>query len=180
MSLMQLKRDFQAARGDPLLQTTSLKLHDLLPPSIFGMLDTDYQMNLVRCTDHLLDQVENVRCECNTGNAHAAAAGGSEEDSMNYTGHSYTASKVGMPGGVEVTLLIEGTKWVNPMFSAPIPKPGVAMVSRNSVLNSTTIISVNQCGSFFKELTDIPDVDIKADKGMAELQVQLSEFFFFA
>jgi hypothetical protein len=117
--------------------------------------------------------------ECRAGNAHggqASGEGGVVQKSL--TGHCYAGVDVWlkskMPDGSPKirTTLLEGTKWVSPMFAAISAESMKGRkLCRNACLDAPTLQSCNQLGSLLLELTKITSINPKLDVGSTNLQI---------
>jgi hypothetical protein len=112
-----------------------------------------------------------------TGNARGGQASGTSNIMERpLTGHCYTgidyymkASAAGEPPRIRTTLL-EGTKWVKPMFATNNTKTK-SKIFRNACLDCPTLQNVNQLSALLMELTKIPSVNPTMDLGCSELQI---------
>jgi hypothetical protein len=177
-------------------------LDEFLDPHLFGGMETSERVDLVKGWHNVLSQVDKLYCYCNTGestcsvlffirfvfvfihecragNAHggqASGEGGVVQKSL--TGHCYAGVDVWlkskMPDGSPKirTTLLEGTKWVSPMFAAISAESMKGRkLCRNACLDAPTLQSCNQLGSLLLELTKITSVNPKLDVGSTNLQI---------
>jgi hypothetical protein len=120
-------------------------------------------------------QVESVRAHSNIGFARAAQAG--VEMSQNLCGHSYPGTIYTFRGEdgrpVEIRCILEGTKWVNPMFEHPILSGHVDLVSDfprlmgNAKVAPAMLQPLNMLANVLEKLTDLSPDDI----GTAKMEI---------
>jgi hypothetical protein len=148
----------------------------MFPCFAAGLTTTD-KVDFLKGMHSLLGEIENIHSYCNTGNAHGGqASGGNDIGQRSLTGHCFTGLDYylkcsGTTEPLVRTTLLEGTKWVKPMFATSTEKMSGAKICRNACLDCPTIQMVNQLSSLLMELTKIPEVTPTLDLGCAELQI---------
>ncbi len=144
-------------------------------------LTTAAKVELLKAVHCLLGEIDNIHCYCNTGNAHGGQASGAEDAGQrSLTGHCFTGLdyylKTSDNNPRICTTLLEGTKWVKPMFATTVDKMQGSKICRNACLDCPTLQTVNQLSSLLMELTKIPEVTPTLDIGCAELQIMQGTF----
>lgn len=167
MAIVRLKRDL---RNNP-----KATLDDFVNPHLFSGFSTDAKVEFLKSIHSLLSEVDDIHSYLNTGNAHGGQASGSGGVGQRaLTGHCFTGIDFYLKTGSEVprirTTLLEGTKWVKPMF-ARSSAPTKSKICRNACLDCPTLQNVNQLSSLLMELTKIPEVMPTMDVGCSELQI---------
>jgi hypothetical protein len=173
MGIMKLKRDL---KNNP-----KAMMDDFVNPHLFSALSTTARVEFLKAVHSLLGEIDHIHPYCNTGNAHGGqASGGDDITQRALTGHCFTGLDYHFKTSRVRTTLLEGTKWVDPMFATTKEKMAGSKICRNACLDCPTLQTVNQLASLLMELTKIPEVNPTLDLGCAELQIMQGKFVSFS